>query len=75
MLKNAEAEAARLGYAQAFLDTFTFQSPELYLRAGYEVFGRLDHFPAGAQRLFMRKTLQSHAPKPMSGNAPQGDVG
>lgn len=68
MLKLAEAEAARLGYAQAFLDTFTFQSPDLYLRAGYEVFGQLDHFPAGAKRLFMRKTLQSLMPDPMSRN-------
>lgn len=38
MLQQAEAEAARLGYTQTYLDTFTFQSPDLYLRAGYEVF-------------------------------------
>jgi len=75
MLKLAEAEAARLGYTQAYLDTFSFQSPDLYLRAGYEVFGQLDHFPAGAQRLFMRKTLLSQMPEPMSGNTPQRDIG
>lgn len=57
MLKAAEAEAARMGYTQAYLDTFSFQSPELYLRAGYEVFGQLDNFPAGAKRLFLRKTI------------------
>ena len=57
MLAQAETEAARLGYTQAYLDTFSFQSPELYLRAGYEVFGQLDNFPAGGKRLFMRKTL------------------
>jgi GNAT superfamily N-acetyltransferase len=65
MLQQAEAEAARLGYTRAYLDTFTFQSPELYLRAGYEVFGRLDNFPASASRLFMQKTLQSHTPDSM----------
>jgi GNAT superfamily N-acetyltransferase len=63
MLKQAEAEAARLGYTQAYLDTFTFQSPDLYLRAGYEVFGQLEGFPAGGNRLFMRKTFQSRAAK------------
>ena len=68
MLKQAEAEAARLGCTQAHLDTFTFQSPELYLRAGYEVFGQLDHFPAGAKRLFMCKTLQSLMPDPIPRN-------
>ncbi|MDC8774253.1 GNAT family N-acetyltransferase [Roseateles albus] len=57
MLQAAEVEAARLGYTQAYLDTFSFQAPELYLRAGYEVFGVLDHFPAGAKRLFLRKAI------------------
>lgn len=75
MLKQAEAEAVRLGCTQAYLDTFTFQSPELYLRAGYEVFGQLDNFPAGAKRLFMRKTIQSHTPDPMPRNPLWRDVG
>lgn len=57
MLVAAEAEAVRLGYTEAYLDTFSFQSPNLYLRSGYEVFGKLDGFPAGSTRLFMRKTL------------------
>jgi GNAT superfamily N-acetyltransferase len=45
MLKVAEAEAARMGYTQAYLDTFSFQSPDLYLQSGYEIFGRLENFP------------------------------
>lgn len=57
MLQTAEAEAVRLGYTQAYLDTFSFQAPELYLRAGYEIFGALDNFPVGAKRLFLRKAL------------------
>ncbi len=65
MLLQAEAEAARLGYAQAFLDTFSFQSPDLYLGLGYEVFGQLDNFPADSKRLFMRKTLKSQVPDPL----------
>jgi GNAT superfamily N-acetyltransferase len=57
MLKAAEAEAVRQGYTQAYLDTFSFQCPDLYLRSGYEVFGQLEGFPEGSTRLFMRKAL------------------
>ena len=57
MLIAAEAEAVRMGYTQAYLDTFSFQSPSLYLRSGYEVFGQLEGFPEGSTRLFMRKAL------------------
>ena len=76
MLSAAEAEAARLGYAHAFLDTFSFQLPSLYLRAGYEVFGQLNAFPKGSQRLFMRKAIglqpKSTAPAPTT-TAVNGD--
>lgn len=34
----------------------SFQAPDLYPRCGYEVFGRLEGFPTGHARLFMRKT-------------------
>jgi GNAT superfamily N-acetyltransferase len=61
MLDAAEAEAVRLGYAQAYLDTFSFQCPNLYLHSGYEVFGQLEGFPTGSTRLFMRKTLMVHS--------------
>ncbi len=68
MLQAAEAEAVRLGYTQAYLDTFSFQSPALYLRAGYEVFGTLDNFPAGAKRFFLRKAI---APQSAFPSAPR----
>ena len=61
MLSAAEAEAVRLGYTQAYLDTFSFQCPNLYLSSGYEVFGQLEGFPTGSTRLFMRKTLKVHS--------------
>lgn len=61
MLVVAEGEAVRMGYTEAYLDTFSFQSPNLYLRSGYEVFGNLEGFPAGSTRLFMRKTLVAPA--------------
>jgi hypothetical protein len=61
LLRAAEEEAVRMGYTQAYLDTFSFQSPDLYLRSGYEVFGQLEGFPAGSTRFFMRKKLVAHA--------------
>ncbi|WP_137937410.1 GNAT family N-acetyltransferase [Chitinivorax sp. B] len=57
MLRTIEAEAVERGYHHAYLDTFTFQTPDLYLRAGYEIIGTLDQFPPGFARHFMRKTL------------------
>jgi len=57
MLREAENEAVRKGYKQAYLDTFSFQSPSLYLKAGYEIFGQLENFPSGGKRFFMRKTI------------------
>ena len=73
MLKAAEAEAARKGCTQAYLDTFSFQHPGLYLRSGYEIFGQLDDFPAGSKRLFMRKTIGGHGAASLPTNMPSTD--
>jgi GNAT superfamily N-acetyltransferase len=70
MLNAAEEEAARMGYTQAYLDTFSFQCPDLYLRSGYEIFGQLEDFPAGSTRLFMRKTLGVHGASHSSSDEP-----
>jgi GNAT superfamily N-acetyltransferase len=51
LLSHAEVEA--------YLDTFTFQSVALYTRAGYEIFGTLEHFPKGHSRHFLRKHLHA----------------
>ncbi|MBK9624723.1 MAG: GNAT family N-acetyltransferase [Rhodocyclaceae bacterium] len=70
MLKVAESEAARKGYTQAYLDTFSFQSPDFYLRLGYEVFGKLDNFPAGSTRVFMRKIIRDYGANQIPTNTP-----
>lgn len=57
LLDHAEREAVRLGATAAYLDTFDWQAQGFYERHGYHVFGRLDDFPRGHARLFMRKTL------------------
>jgi GNAT superfamily N-acetyltransferase len=74
MLNAAEAEAVRVGYTQAYLDTFSFQSPNLYLRSGYEIFGQLEGFPQGSKRLFMRKVLVRHGAAHSHANEPSDDA-
>lgn len=57
LLKDAEARARELGAHSARLDTFEWQAAPFYEKHGYAEFGRLDDFPAGSFRLFMRKKL------------------
>jgi GNAT superfamily N-acetyltransferase len=59
LLARAESEALAKGCRGVYLDTFTFQNVALYTRAGYEVFGTLEHFPSGHSRHFLRKRLQA----------------
>lgn len=58
LLAFAEEEAARRGCRQVVLETYTFQAPELYRRAGYEVMGRRPGVPAPPhEHLVLRKLL------------------
>jgi GNAT superfamily N-acetyltransferase len=57
LLALAEDEARNRGAKNAYLDTFSFQAPDFYLKQGYRVFGQLDDFPAGHQRYFLTKEL------------------
>ncbi len=59
LLAHVETEAVAKSCRGIYLDTFTFQNPQLYLRAGYEVFGTLDQFPNGHSRHFLRKQLHA----------------
>src|SRR5438105_5519441 len=59
LLIRAEAQATAKGCRGAYLDTFSFQNCGLYVRAGYEVFGQLEHFPGDHSRLFLRKRLHA----------------
>lgn len=57
LLADAEQLARALGAHAATLDTFSWQAEGFYLKQGYTVFGRLQDFPPGHQRLYLRKPL------------------
>ena len=46
------------------LDTFDWQVEGFYLRRGYREFGRLDDFPVGHSRVFLRKTPVTESDSP-----------
>ena len=57
LLGEAETAAKARGCIGAWLDTYSFQAPDFYLRNGYEAFGELKDHPPGANRIFLRKSL------------------
>jgi ribosomal protein S18 acetylase RimI-like enzyme len=57
LLAAAEAEAAARGCTQTLLFTYDFQARRLYEWAGYELVGRVEDFPSGADVLWYRKSL------------------
>jgi len=56
LLKRAEAVAGDAGCHSAWLDSF--QARDFYLGLGYEVFGKLEDYPAGQTRYFLCKRLE-----------------
>lgn len=63
LVLEAERIARQRNCHAAWVDTFTFQAPEFYTRLGYTPFGSLHDFPAGQQRIFLRKDLTSAVPR------------
>ncbi|HEU4559330.1 MAG TPA: GNAT family N-acetyltransferase [Longimicrobium sp.] len=57
LMRRAEEAARELGCTGVWLDTFSFQAPGFYRKLGYEEFGRLDDYPRGFSRHFLRKLL------------------
>jgi GNAT superfamily N-acetyltransferase len=58
LLALAEEEAWQRGAQHAYLDTFSFQAPDFYVKRGYRVFGELPDFPPGHRRYFLTKQLR-----------------
>ena len=59
LVAAAETEAAARGCTQTVHFTYDFQSRRFYERAGYELVGRVEDFPSGADVLWYRKRLGS----------------
>jgi GNAT superfamily N-acetyltransferase len=57
LLEMAEEEGRKRGAQFSYLDTFSFQAPGFYQKTGYQEFGKLEEFPPGHTRYFMKKKL------------------
>jgi len=57
LMELAEKEAKERGAKNVLLDTLSFQAPDFYKKLGYRVFGELQDFPPGHQRLYFTKQL------------------
>lgn len=58
LLARAEEQARQRGCIGVYLDSFTFQAPDFYKRLGYEEFGRIEDFPPGHSRVWLKKRLE-----------------
>ena len=59
LLRQAEEVGLKKGCASAYLYTYSFQSPEFYIKAGFHEFGCLDNFFGSHSKIYMKKSLYS----------------
>ena len=64
LVEEAEREALAAKCHDAWVDTFSFQSPGFYRQLGYRQFGELPDYPTGQTRYFLAKRLGSPLRKP-----------
>lgn len=57
LLRDFEANALNRGCAAIWLDTFSFQAPDFYVKHSYREFARLSDYPPGGSRRFLWKPL------------------
>jgi GNAT superfamily N-acetyltransferase len=57
LMLQAEQLARMRGCIGIWLDTFSFQALGFYKKLGYSVFGVIEDYPIGHQRLFLSKRL------------------
>jgi ribosomal protein S18 acetylase RimI-like enzyme len=57
LMQLVEEEARRRRCTLIFLETFSFQAPELYRRLGFETACELSGFPNGIVKYVMRKSV------------------
>jgi GNAT superfamily N-acetyltransferase len=59
LMASAEAGARGRGCRGAYVDAFSFQAGPFYRKLGFTLFGVLDDFPPGYQRLYFRKRFDA----------------
>ena len=57
LLTRAEGHARDHGCTFIHLDTFSFQAIDFYIKRGFSVFGKIDDYPGGAERFYLKKDL------------------
>ncbi|MGH4122621.1 MAG: GNAT family N-acetyltransferase [Clostridium sp.] len=57
LLKDVEAEAIRRGCKYSFLDTFSFQAKDFYVKLGYKEVFTLEEYPLTSKRHYFVKQL------------------
>ncbi|WP_232463403.1 GNAT family N-acetyltransferase [Tumebacillus avium] len=57
LLQEMEEKAREKGARLIELDTISFQAPDFYKKHGYEVFGKIEDFPAGHTHYHYMKWL------------------
>lgn len=57
LMTKAEAIAREKHCVYVHLTTFSFQAPTFYQKLGFEIVGRLEDFPPGSSKYWLRKTL------------------
>ena len=57
ILEKAEDEAKKRGCKYSFVDTFSFQAPDFYIKLGYKEVFTLEEYPYTGKRHYYTKTL------------------
>lgn len=57
LLEHAESIARKRSCRKVYLNTFTFQAPDFYMKCGYKLIGELTNVPPGHSRKWFAKVL------------------
>jgi ribosomal protein S18 acetylase RimI-like enzyme len=58
LMARAETLALEQGCDAIYLDTFDYQAPGFYEKLGFKVFGKLEDYPPGHERLYLVKRIR-----------------
>ncbi|MBV7338343.1 GNAT family N-acetyltransferase [Chloroflexi bacterium TSY] len=58
LITEAEVTAVKRGCNGAYVETSSLDARRFYERHGYEIFGMIDDYPVGYQKVFLKKKLK-----------------